>query len=92
MYIYCVQGKFSTHLKSLVQMKFKMGKIEMVLFVSSQTTVQDESKLEQNLLRQCLVKNETWCKELFLCFFFLQNLLCTKADIIHKDTIKSNHP
>lgn len=59
----------------------------MVLFVSSQTTLQDESKLEQNLLRQCLVKNETWCKELFL-----QNLLCTKADIIHKDTIKSNHP
>lgn len=71
-------------------MKFKMGKIKMVLFVSSQTTLQDESKLEQNLLRQCLVKNETWCKELFLCF--LQNLLCTKADIIHKDTIKSNHP
>lgn len=65
----CVQGKFSTHLKSLVQMKFKMGKIKMVLFVSSQTTLQDESKLEQNLLRQCLVKNETWCKELFLCFF-----------------------
>lgn len=62
----------------------------MVLFVSSQTTLQDESKLEQNLLRQCLVKNETWCKELFLCF--LQNLLCTKADIIHKDPIKSNHP
>lgn len=91
MYIYCVQGKFSTHLKSLVQMKFKMGKIKMVLFVSSQTTLQDESKLEQNLLRQCLVKNETWCKELLLCFF-LQNLLCTKADIIHKDTIKSNHP
>lgn len=68
-------------------MKFKMGKIKMVLFVSSQTTLQDESKLEQNLLRQCLVKNETWFKELFL-----QNLLCTKADIIHKDTIKSNHP
>lgn len=91
MYIYCVQGKFSTHLKSLVQMKFQMGKIKMVLFVSSQTTLQDESKLEQNLLRQCLVKNETWCKELF-CVFFLQNPLCTKADIIHKDTIKSNHP